>query len=75
MGIISERLLRHIRLTLLRKSETGRKRSNVTAIVPVLTQEVEPVCSFSSDSIIKPSLHGGTVTTILTFVSDSLWTV
>ena len=36
--------------------------------MPVLTQEVEPVCSFSGDSVIVPLLHGGTVVTIITFM-------
>jgi ABC-type bacteriocin/lantibiotic exporter with double-glycine peptidase domain len=34
----------------------------------VITQEVEPVCSFSGDAVIVPLLHGGTVVTIVTFM-------
>ena len=68
MGRTAERLLRHLRLHIVRKRISRSGASSEAAIVPVLTQEVEPVCSFSGDSVIVPLLHGGTVVTIITFM-------
>ena len=71
MGRTSERLLRHIRLLVV-KNRTNLKRakraSRRSTLIPVVTQEVEPVCSFSGDALIVPLLHGGTVLTIITFM-------
>ncbi len=47
MGITSERLLRRIRLIAIRKRNSNSK-DNLSRI-PVVTQEVEPVCSFSGE--------------------------
>jgi ABC-type bacteriocin/lantibiotic exporter with double-glycine peptidase domain len=66
IGIISERLLRRIRLIVIRRRNPTSK-GNFSSI-PVITQEVEPVCSFSGDAVIVPLLHGGTVVTIVTFM-------
>jgi hypothetical protein len=66
MGITSERLLRRIRLIAIRKPVSGTKDD--LSRIPVITQEVEPVCSFSGDAVIVPLLHGGTVITIVTFM-------
>lgn len=68
MGITAESLLRHIRLNILRRQSGPWGIADKSTIVPVLTQEVEPVCSFSGDSVIVPLLHGGTVVTIVTFM-------
>lgn len=66
MGVTSERLLRRVRLIAVRKKNAiGNRRSSR---IPVITQEVEPVCSFSGDAIIVPVLYGGTVVTIITFM-------
>lgn len=66
MGATSERLLRHIRLIVMRK--TNSKLDNNSSRVPIITQEVEPVCAFSGDAFIVPLLHGGTLVTIITFM-------
>ena len=66
MGITSERLLRRIRLIAIRKPVSQTKHDS--SRIPVITQEVEPVCSFSGDAVIVPLLHGGTVITIVTFM-------
>jgi hypothetical protein len=68
MGTTSERLLRHIRLSVLRKYSATKRTNDNSALVPVITQEVEPVCTFSGDAFIVPLLHGGTVVTIITFM-------
>lgn len=66
MGITSERLLRRIRLIAIRKPVSRTKDD--PSRIPVITQEVEPICSFSGDAVIVPLLHGGTVITIVTFM-------
>lgn len=66
MGITSERLLRRIRLIAIRKPVSQTKDDS--SRIPVITQEVEPICSFSGDAVIVPLLHGGTVITIVTFM-------
>ena len=65
MGVTSERLLRRVRLIAVRKRNAANGSSSR---IPVITQEVEPVCSFSGDAIIVPLLYGGTVVTIITFM-------
>ena len=66
MGITSERLLRRIRLIVIRRQNIFSKDDS--SRIPVITQEVEPVCSFSGDAIIVPLLHGGTLVTIIFFM-------
>jgi ABC-type bacteriocin/lantibiotic exporter with double-glycine peptidase domain len=66
MGILSERLLRRIRLIVIRKRNPAAKDD--FSRIPVITQEVEPICSFSGDAVIVPLLHGGTMVTIVTFM-------
>ena len=68
MGRTSERLLRHIRLLVVKNRTNLKRASRRSTLIPVVTQEVEPVCSFSSDALIVPLLHGGTVATIITFM-------
>ena len=66
MGITAERLLRRIRLVAIRRQNIFSKEDS--SRIPVITQEVEPVGSFSGDAIIVPLLHGGTLVTIITFM-------
>jgi ABC-type bacteriocin/lantibiotic exporter with double-glycine peptidase domain len=66
MGITAERLLRRFRLVALRKKNIPFQVDSFR--IPVITQEVEPICSFSGDAIIVPLLHGGTLVTIITFM-------
>ena len=66
MGITAERLLRRIRLVAIRRQNIFSKEDS--SRIPVITQEVEPICSFSGDAIIVPLLHGGTLATIIIFM-------
>jgi ABC-type multidrug transport system fused ATPase/permease subunit len=66
MGMAAERLLRRIRLVLIRRQNIFSKQDS--SRIPVITQEVEPICSFSGDAIIVPLLQGGTLVTIITFM-------
>ena len=66
MGITAERLLRRIRLIVIRRKKIFSKGGS--SRIPVITQEVEPICSFSGDAIIVPLLHGGTLVTIILFM-------
>jgi len=68
MGRTSERLLRHIRLLVVKNRTNLKRASRKSTLIPVVTQEVEPVCSFSGDALIVPLLYGGTVATIITFM-------
>ena len=66
MGLIAERLLRRIRLITIREQKILSKQDSTR--IPVITQEVEPVCSFAGDAFIVPLLNGGTLVTIITFM-------
>lgn len=66
MGLTAERLLRRIRLVVIRRQSILLEEDS--SRIPVITQEVEPVCSFSGDAIIVPLLHGGTLVTIIVFM-------
>ena len=66
MGITAERLLRRFRLIAIRRQNIFSKGDS--SRIPVITQEVEPICSFSGDAIIVPLLHGGTLVTIIFFM-------
>jgi ABC-type multidrug transport system fused ATPase/permease subunit len=66
MGRTAEFLLRRIRLFAIRKQRLLSEKDSTR--IPVITQEVEPVCSFSGDAIIVPLLHGGTLATIIAFM-------
>lgn len=68
IGSAAEGLLRRIRLIIVRNSSGRPKNMDQKSIVPIVTQEVEPICSFSGDAIIVPVLQGGTVITIITFM-------
>ena len=67
-GGLSESLIRRLRLFLYRRKFGSRKTKDNSALIPVIIQEVEPVCGFSGDSIVVPLLQGGTVITIVTFM-------
>ena len=66
-GILSESLIKRLRLFLLER-KTRKQKSNEPRLVPVMVQEVEPVCGFSGDSLIIPMLQGGTAITIIAFM-------
>jgi len=68
MGKTSERLLRLIRLLVVKKRTNISEDERQATLIPVVTQEVEPICNFAGDAFIVPLLHGGTVITILSFM-------
>ena len=67
-GSVAETLIRRLRLYILRQRRQGSANIRSTDMTPVIIQEVEPVCSFSGDSIAIPLLQGGTALTIITFM-------
>ena len=66
-GKLSERLIRRLRLYIFHKKRRSKDSDN-SNIIPVLIQEIEPVCGFSGDSIIVPLLQGGTAITVIVFM-------
>ena len=68
-GSLSESLIRRLRLFIVRAQKKGETKGPDEEIVPVVVQEVEPVCGFSGDSFTVPLLQCGTALTIITFMS------
>lgn len=67
-GIIAERMTRRLRLTIFsRWRKSGRK--NLPQILPLISQEVEPVGGFSADAFVLPLFEGGTFLTIFLFIA------
>ena len=67
-GTLSENLIRRLRLYLFHKRGGDSGQSGKPSLVPVIIQEVEPVCGFSGDSFTVPLLQGGTALTIILFM-------
>ena len=67
-GSLSESLIRRLRLYIYQRKFNSRYSSKDSDIVPVIIQEVEPVCGFSGDSFAVPLLQGGTAITIIAFM-------
>jgi len=67
-GSLAESLIRRLRLFVYQRKSNQRRTSQNSDIVPVIIQEVEPVCGFSGDSFAVPLLQGGTAITIITFM-------
>lgn len=68
-GSVAEGLVRRIRLYILRNESRSSSKKDSDSIVPILINEVEPVCGFSGDSFAVPLLQGGIAVTILVFMS------
>lgn len=68
MGKTTERLIRLMRLLVIKRSYYKKEHRMEDPLIPVITQEVEPVCRFGSSAVIVPLLHGGTVITIISFM-------
>lgn len=66
-GRVAERLLRRLRLTVLRLWRR-RKGAGRTEIIPLISQEVEPIGGFAADALALPVFQGGTFATILLFM-------
>jgi len=67
-GSLAESLIRRLRLFIYQRKSSQRRTSQNSDIVPVIVQEVEPVCGFSGDSFVVPLLQGGTAITIIAFM-------
>lgn len=67
-GFVAERLLRRLRLLVYRQWRGDRMSRKKSEIVPILSQEVEPIGGFAADVISLPLLQGGTLLTILLFM-------
>ncbi len=67
-GSLAEHLIRRLRMFVYQRKSNSKGGSRSTDIVPVIIQEVEPVCGFSGDSFVVPLLQGGTAITIITFM-------
>ena len=67
-GSLAENLIRRLRLFIYQRKSNSRRLSKDSDIVPVIIQEVEPVCGFSGDSFAVPLLQGGTAITIIGFM-------
>ncbi|WP_420549609.1 hypothetical protein [Curvivirga sp.] len=67
-GGLAERVIRRLRLSVIRqyrKEENLNKNSN--AMIPMISQEVEPIGGFAADIISIPLVQGGTLLTIFLF--------
>ncbi len=67
-GRIAERFLRRLRLLIYREWRGHNKSERKADIIPILTQEVEPIGGFASDIFSLPVFQGGTLLTIMVFM-------
>ncbi len=67
-GKVGERLLRRLRLIIYREWRTGAGAQRRSEVIPVVTQEVEPIGGFAADAFALPVFQGGTFLTIVTFM-------
>jgi len=67
-GYVGERLLRRLRLMVYRRARRSDTPWMRAALIPVMTQEVEPVGGFASDAFVLPAFQGGTFLTVLAFI-------
>lgn len=67
-GALGERLLRSMRLEIYRtwrRMPPGRRETDV---IPLSTQEIEPIGGFAGDSLATPVFQGGTLATVILFM-------
>ncbi len=67
-GRVGERLLRRLRLTVFRLWRAGAGSPQRSEVIPLITQEVEPIGGFAADAFALPVFQGGTFLTILVFM-------
>lgn len=71
-GRLGERMLRRLRYTLysrvLRFPQPHFKRVSQGEIIPMITQEVEPLGGFIGDALAQPVFQAGMLITFLTFI-------
>ncbi|MBO6825394.1 MAG: hypothetical protein JJ879_04280 [Sneathiella sp.] len=67
-GRVGEHLLRRLRLNVYKSWRNGSGSRRRTEIIPLITQELEPIGGFASDVFSLPVFQGGTFITILFFM-------
>lgn len=67
-GKVGERLLRRLRLIIYKKWRAGAGAERRSEVIPVVTQEVEPIGGFAADAFALPVFQGGTFLTIVAFM-------
>ena len=67
-GKVGERLLRRLRLEIYYRWRSGSGTKQRSEIIPIVTQEVEPIGGFAAEAFALPVFQGGTFLTILTFM-------
>ncbi|WP_420402416.1 ABC transporter ATP-binding protein [Nisaea sp.] len=67
-GRVGERLLRRLRLTIFRHWQRRSHGERDTEVIPLITQEIEPIGGFAADAFAVPVFQGGTLATILFFM-------
>jgi len=67
-GSLAESLIRRLRVYIYHRKKNTASSDQEQDIVPVIIQEVEPVCGFSGDAFAVPLLQGGTALTIIAFM-------
>lgn len=67
-GYLGERMLRRLRLTLFKRWHRHVRGPERNEVVPMVTQEVEPIGGFAAEFTAVPVVQGGTFLTILFFM-------
>ncbi len=67
-GRVAERFLRRLRLLVYRQWRGDKTADRKTDIIPILSQEVEPIGGFAADILTLPVFQIGTFMTIMTFM-------
>ena len=67
-GRVAERFLRRRRLLVYRQWRGDKTADRKTDIIPILSQEVEPIGGFAADILTLPVFQIGTFMTIMTFM-------
>ena len=67
-GRVAERFLRRLRLLIYRQWRDDKSANRKTDIIPILSQEVEPIGGFAADILTLPVFQIGTFMTIMTFM-------
>ncbi len=67
-GRVAERFLRRLRLLVYRQWREDKSSGRKTDIIPILSQEVEPIGGFASDILTLPVFQIGTFMTIMAFM-------
>lgn len=67
-GRVAERFLRRLRLLIYRQWRNDGRGHGKADIIPILSQEVEPIGGFAADILTLPVFQGGTLLTIMAFM-------